>query len=214
MLKPAVASRDLKAVDLRTDGRNLRRARNRQTIVAALLELYDDGHIDVSAAEISNRAGLSERSLFRYFEDVDDLYRAACDTQFDRIALFADINDIGRGTFASKVDRFVDQRIRLFQKVGNIGRVARAHSHRVSAINTQLGKGRKILRDQMLRHFGDELAAMTQPVRLAAISGIDVLCSYESYELMRRDQGLSDVAVKSVLTISLTKILEPKSRVK
>lgn len=210
MLKTAVVSDDLKA----TDGRNMRRARNRQTIVAALLELYDEGQIDVSAAEISNRAGLSERSLFRYFEDVDDLYRAACDTQFDRIALVAEINDLGRGTFASKVDRFVDQRIRLFKKVGNIGRVARAHSQRVSAINTQLGKGRKILRDQMLRHFGDELAAMAQPVRLAAISGIDVLCSYESYELMRRDQGLSDVAVKSVLTISLTKFLEPKSRVK
>lgn len=194
------------------DGRNLRRERNRETIVAALLHLYDEGHIDVSAAEIANRAGLSERSLFRYFDDVDDLYRAACDTQFDRISLLADISDLGRGSLASKVERFVNQRVRLLKKVGNIGRAARAYSHRVPLIQRQLSRGRKILREQMLRHFDDELATMERTARLAAIAAIDVLCSYESYELMRHDQRLSDAAVKSALTISLTKFLEPNSR--
>lgn len=194
------------------DGRNLRRERNRETIVAALLHLYDEGHIDVSAAEIANRAGLSERSLFRYFDDVDDLYRAACDAQFDRISLLADISDLGRGSLASKVERFVNQRVRLFKKVGNIGRAARAYSHRVPLIQRQLSRERKILREQMLRHFDDELATMERTARLAAIAGIDVLCSYESYELMRHDQRLSDAAVKSALTISLTKFLEPNSR--
>lgn len=180
--------------------------------MAALLHLYDEGHIDVSAAEIANRAGLSERSLFRYFDDVDDLYRAACDAQFDRISLLADISDLGRGSLASKVERFVNQRVRLFKKVGNIGRAARAYSHRVPLIQRQLSRGRKILREQMLRHFDDELATMERTARLAAIAGIDVLCSYESYELMRHDQRLSDAAVKSALTISLTKFLEPNSR--
>lgn len=205
---------DLSDDAITADGRSVRRERNRETIVAALLHLYDEGHIDVSAAEIANRAGLSERSLFRYFDDVDDLYRAACDAQFDRISLVAEISDLGCGPLAAKIEHFVDQRIRLFKKVGNIGRVARTHSHRVPLIQKQLSKGRKILRDQMLRHFRDELAAMERPARSAAIAAIDVLCSYESYELMRHDQGLSDAAVKSALTISLTKFLEPNPRMK
>lgn len=192
------------------DGRKLRREHNRETIVSALLHLYDEGQIDVSAAAIANRAGLSERSLFRYFDDVDDLYRTACDAQFDRISLFADIDDFGRGSLTSKVEHFVDQRIRLFKKVGNIGRVARVHSHRVPPIKRQLSKGRKILRDQILHHFRDELASIERPERLAAIAAIDVLCSYESYELMRHDQGISDVATKSALTISVTKFLNPE----
>lgn len=205
---------DLSDDAITADGRSVRRERNRETIVAALLHLYDEGHIDVSAAEIANRAGLSERSLFRYFDDVDDLYRAACDAQFDRISLVAEISDLGCGPLAAKIEHFVDQRIRLFKKVGNIGRVARTHSHRVPLIQKQLSKGRKILRDQMLRHFRDELAAMERPAQSAAIAAIDVLCSYESYELMRHDQGLSDAAVKSALTISLTKFLEPNPRMK
>jgi AcrR family transcriptional regulator len=205
---------DLNTEATTADGRNLRRERNRATIVAALLHLYDEGHIDVSASEIADHAGLSERSLFRYFDDVDDLYGAACDAQFDRISLFASINNLGRGSLASKVEQFVDQRIRLFKKVGNIGRVARVHSHRVPLIQKQLSKGRKILHDQMMRHFGDELTSMERSERLAAIAGIDVLCSYESYELMRHDQELSDVATKSVLTFSLTKFLKPDSPMK
>lgn len=202
-------SLDLNDDAITADGRNLRRERNRETIVTALLHLYDEGHIDVSAAEIAKRAGLSERSLFRYFDDVDDLYRAACDAQFDRISRVADISDLGRGSLASKVEHFVDQRIRLFKNVGNIGRVARAHSHRVPQIQKQLNRGRKILRNQMLRHFRDDLADMERPARLAAISGIDVLSSFESYELMRHDQGLSDAAIRSALAIALTKFLEP-----
>lgn len=194
------------------DGRIQRRQRNRQTIVTALLHLYDSGQIDVSAAEIANQAGLSERSLFRYFDDVNDLYRAACDAQFDRISLLANIDDLGHGSLAAKVERFVDQRIRLFKKVGNIGRVARAHSHRVPLIQKQLSKGRKILRDQVIQHFADELTALDKSARLAAIAGIDVLCSYESYELMRNDQALSDSSIKSALTISLTKFLESEKR--
>ncbi|MEO8163437.1 MAG: TetR/AcrR family transcriptional regulator [Ilumatobacteraceae bacterium] len=194
------------------DGRILRRERNRENIVAALLSLYDKGQIEVSAAEIAGQAGLSERSLFRYFDDVNDLYRTACDAQFERISTFADLNELGRGSVAEKIEHFVDQRLRLFKQVGNIGRVARAHSHRVPAIDKQLGRGRKILRAQMMQHFEIELASLGRPERLAAVAGIDVLCSFESYELMRHDHGLSDSAIRSALTISLTKYLNSKKR--
>ena len=194
------------------DGRTLRRERNRETIVAALLSLYDSGQIDVSAAEIASQAGLSQRSLFRYFDDVNDLYRTACATQFERISSFAKISNPGCGSVIEKIEHFVDQRIRLFRQVGNIGRVARAHSHRVPAIDKQLGRGRRLLRNQMLNHFEAELASLERQDRLAATAGIDVLCSFESYELMRHDHGLSDSSIKATLTISLTKYLSTKKR--
>lgn len=46
------------------DGRNLRRQRNRQAIVNALLELYEEGRIDVSAALIVERAGFPRDHCF------------------------------------------------------------------------------------------------------------------------------------------------------
>src|ERR1035438_5413311 len=68
-----------------TDGRQLRRRRNRETVVDALLDLYRDGNLRPSTEEIAARSGLSPRSLFRYFDDVDDLTRTAIRHQEHRV---------------------------------------------------------------------------------------------------------------------------------
>ena len=57
------------------DGRRLRRDRNRTAVVDALLDLYGESNLRPSTAEIAERAGLSHRSLFRYFDDFEDLCR-------------------------------------------------------------------------------------------------------------------------------------------
>ena len=69
-----------------TDGRNQRRDRNRDAVVTALLELYREGQLGPSAEEIAARAGISVRSLFRYFDDVDALVRAAIARQQEHLA--------------------------------------------------------------------------------------------------------------------------------
>ena len=71
---------------MREDGRTLRRERNRAAMVDAMLELYREGNLAPSSDAIAERAGLSPRSLFRYFEDIDDLVHAAITRQQQRIA--------------------------------------------------------------------------------------------------------------------------------
>ena len=50
------------------DGRRERRAGNRQAALDALVELFGDDRFQPSTAEIAERAGISARSLFRYFD--------------------------------------------------------------------------------------------------------------------------------------------------
>ena len=59
------------------DGRHARRDRNRVAVVDAMLELFAAGNLAPSSDEIAEKAGLSPRSLFRYFDDLDDLVRVA-----------------------------------------------------------------------------------------------------------------------------------------
>ena len=68
-----------------TDGRRLRRALNREAVVDALLDLYSEGNLRPSTDEIAERAGISPRSLFRYFEDSDDLAGEAVSRQLERV---------------------------------------------------------------------------------------------------------------------------------
>lgn len=188
------------------DGRVLRRERNRQAIVEALLGLYEEGRIEVNAALIVEKAGLSERSLFRYFDDLDDLYRTACDTHFEKMSQYAAIVDFAKGSLFDKIEHFVNQRMRIFQATRNIAIVARIHAHTNAPVKQQLHRGRALLRQQCMTHFHREFQDMSRTQRLAVIAAIDVLASFESFELLRQDQGLSHADTKSVLAISITKL--------
>src|SRR3546814_12280183 len=68
-----------------TDGRSLRRDRNRMAVIDAVLALYDSGNLAPSSDNIAERAGTSVRSVFRYFDDVDDMLRAALGRQQERL---------------------------------------------------------------------------------------------------------------------------------
>src|SRR5690606_6539096 len=89
------------------DGRHRRRATNRDAAADALLGLYDSGSLGPSIAEGAEAAGLSPRSVFRYFDDAEDLVRAAIGHQQRRLApLFS--FDVAAGTpLPERIDRFV-----------------------------------------------------------------------------------------------------------
>ena len=190
-----------------TDGRVLRRERNRAEIVDALLDLLREGHMDVSAATIAQRAGLSERSIFRYFDDLDDLYRAVCAVQFERERKHAEIDSFRTGSTADKIDHFVAQRVRLFTSIGNVGRASRVFAHRNLVIAKQLRRARTLLHRQVADHFADELAALPARERDHVATVIDSLCNFESFTIMRNDYDMSISSITSTMTIGIRKAL-------
>ena len=190
-----------------TDGRVLRRERNRSEIVDALLDLLHEGHMDVSAATIARRAGLSERSIFRYFDDLDDLYRAVCAVQFERERKHAEIDSFRTGSTADKIDHFVAQRVRLFTSIGNVGRASRVFAHRNLVIAKQLKRARTLLHRQVADHFADELAALPARERDHVATTIDSLSNFESFTIMRNDYDMTIAAITSTLTTGIRKAL-------
>ena len=83
----------MRARDTLLDGRTAGRERNRDAVVDAMLDLYGAGILEPSADEIAAQSGVSRRSVFRYFEDLDDLCRAAIARQKDRVSHLFLIDD-------------------------------------------------------------------------------------------------------------------------
>lgn len=188
------------------DGRGLRRERNRDAIVEALLELCNEGHLDASAAQIAERAGLSARSLFRYFDDIDDLYRTVCQEQFDRVLAVSKIHNFGQGSTLEKVENLVDQRIRIYRSTVNVGRVARSQQYKVPAIAKMLAQGRDAMMETAARHFSSELESFDRVQRVTALSCIDVFTSFEALDRLF-GEGSSVSTIRSVLTSTLLRAL-------
>src|SRR5262252_4637374 len=103
-----VASARLAALD----GRIARGARARAAIADALLSLIERGDLRPSAARIAERAGVSLRSVFQHYNDVESLFAAAAARQTERLApLVGEVPD--KGPLARRLDAFVRARVRL-----------------------------------------------------------------------------------------------------
>lgn len=204
----AVGSADDETRPRREDGRRARRERNRDSVVDALLELYREGNLDPSSDEVAARAGLSPRSVFRYFDDVDDLCRAAIARQLERMRPTAELHVAPGATLGERIDALVDQRMRLFDAIGSVGQVSRLRAPFQPLIATQLAESRAYLRSQVERVLAPELAAMEQERAGGVVAAVDVLCSFEAYQLLRFDQRLSRSRTRSVLIDALSSLVE------
>ncbi len=190
--------------DAATDGRQLRRKRNREAVVEALLDLYRDGNLRPSTEEIAARSGLSPRSLFRYFEDVDGLTRSAIMVQEARLMPLVTI-DIGPEEATDrKIAALVEQRFRLFDAVGNVAAVVRLRAPINPALAAELSRNRRFLRKQVSSLFAPELTAMGEPKSEAMLAAADILTSYESYQLLTEDRSMASPQASTHVVDALT----------
>jgi TetR/AcrR family transcriptional regulator of autoinduction and epiphytic fitness len=192
-----------------SDGRNLRRDRNRDTVVTTLLELYREGDLSPSADAIAARAGISVRSLFRYFDDAEAMVRAAIARQQEHLAPLYALDVPPTLPLAERVERFVAARVQLLEGMGEVGRVARAVATRQPLVLAELARIRGTLRRQLTAVFADELDALPPDRRSAAAAAADVVASWESFDLMRNDQGLSRDDAAAAMAAALLALLDP-----
>jgi len=206
-------------VDSAGDGRRLRRDRNRMAVVDALLDLYGESNLRPSTAEIADRAGLSHRSLFRYFDDFDDLCREAICRAEQRARPLIPIDIDRAAPLQDRIEALVSQRLRLFEALGQVAQVSRLNAPFAHVLAAELTKNRAFLRAQLADLFAPELnpAPEASPAEkadsaergagAATLAAADVLCSFESYHLLSSDQHLSSDDIRIVLTSALTALL-------
>jgi AcrR family transcriptional regulator len=163
------------------DGRTLRRTRNRTAVITALLDMIREGDLHPGAAEIAERAGVSHRSIFRYFDDLDDLVRTVIDQAFQDAGPLSRITNIGEGTLEDRIRVFVDERLALFDYVNGPMQVARMRASTIPSIDEEIAVVAEAFRVQIAEHFATELDAVPATDRDDVVSAILVLTSYDAY---------------------------------
>lgn len=189
------------------DGRHARRDRNKYAVVDAFLELVRAGNPRPSVADVAERSGVSHRSVFRYFADKDELARTAIERQqaFARplVAL-----TVGPGAVLDeRIERFVDRRLELFEALAPVARLSRSLVQLQPVIADELTANRQYLRAQVSHLFAPELQAMPPADAATTLALLDVICSFESVELLRFDQGLSRARTAAALDRAIRNML-------
>ncbi len=189
------------------DGRRSRRERNRLLVVDGLLNLYSKGILRPSVEEIGIEAGVSVRSIFRYFNDIDDLVRSAIARAIYRALPFLEICVSADATLYERVGALIDQRISLFSAIAPVAIVARLNAPFQPILQEELAKNRIFLRRQIVSVLGEFLPICESGDLNTTLTAIDILCSFEAYTLMSNDRIIPKDQIKTCLSDSIIGII-------
>jgi TetR/AcrR family transcriptional regulator, regulator of autoinduction and epiphytic fitness len=189
------------------DGRHRRAERSRAAVVDALLSLYDDGDVRPGVADIAARAGVSPRSVFRHFADLEGLAQAAIDRQWERVHVLYDAPE-PEGDRGTRVSALVEQRLRLHGAIIGVARAAALLSSSSPVVASTLRARRRLLRDQVLALFGPELGARPGAARRELAAALEATASLENVDYLRTHAGLGPDRAAAVVRRMLHALLE------
>ena len=115
----------------------------------------------------------------------------AISRQHSRVRPAIDIDIAGDAPLADRVAALIRQRLGLFDAISSVGVVSRLREPFQPLIAAELMRGRRFLRRQIERLFAAELTAAGAQRGARMLAAADVLCSFESWQLLRNDQQLS-----------------------
>jgi AcrR family transcriptional regulator len=181
------------------DGRAARSAKTRDAIADALLDLLSDGKFRPTAREIAQRAGVSIRSVYVHFDDLDDLFCVAAGRHYTRIApMLAPVP--ATGTVTERARALVRQRVRLYAEAGAVGRATRLHAAFSPTLARILRDSHARSRADLERVFAFELVGLSADARVSNVALLDVVTGPEAWESLREHHDLSvDAAMQCVV---------------
>ena len=184
------------------DGRKHRSQKSQRLIVNAMLELVAKGNLEPSADQIAEIAKVGRRSVFRHFSDMDTLYREMNNS------ITATMGSIVRQPFLAadwrgRVLELVDRRAVGFEKMKPFLLAGQVHRHRSAFLKTAHAQFVGILRSILMAILPKDAARDA-----VLVEALDMLLSFESWNRLREDQGLSIAKSKRVLKQAIELLLE------
>lgn len=190
-----------------TDGRTARRDRNRNAVLDAVIDLFGEGDLSPGVHEVARRSGVSLRSVYRYFDDIDALIAAAIERQYELSRPYFTIPDLGEGPLPERIVRFCHARVALYERVQTVFAASTIRAR----LDQQVADGLDWCRDQLWRQtkemFAPELEALPDDESQLARLTLDVLSQFETIELLRRSRELDVDQTIAYLIDTFTDIL-------
>ena len=183
------------------DGRRLRSERSRQAIIDAALLLIEEGILVPTAQQVSERAEVGIRSVFRHFTDMESLFAIADSKIRDQYqGLFAGGNR--DGLLQDRLLHAVEQRALAYEAIGNHLLSTRGQLWRYSILQEQYARAQRQLRRDLedwlpeLKDLGSEAREM-----------VDAVASFEHWNRLREHQALTENSSIKLTTRLLEQII-------
>ena len=146
---------------------------------------------------------MSERSVFRYFDDLDALAAEAVARQIGRTReLFAAAGRRPAGSTAA-IRALADQRMTIHDAVAIVSAAGRRIEARAPSVAEAFAFRRRLLREQVAAQFAPELDAHRGRARTELLDAADAAASFEQIDQLRTVAGHSRARTRAVVVRTL-----------
>lgn len=181
-----------------TDGRTARAQRTRLAVVDALLALIEEGDLRPTGPRIAERAGVSLRSVFQHYNDLESLFAAAGDRQLQRIAGVVKPIDPNL-PLAERILAFAAQRARVLELITPARRAAFVQEPFSAQLRASRDKMLTLARAEAQQVFAAELAGLPPASADQVVAAIDAVASWGAWDALRSSSGLSPASSAGVM---------------
>jgi AcrR family transcriptional regulator len=189
----------------RVDGRARRTQRTREQLVQANLALLEEGELRASAQRVAERAGVSVRTLFLHFPDMEALFAATAGT------ILEGQRRSGRTIppdlpLAVRIDRFTRQRARRLEQLAPYALASQVREPFSPMLRTYRVKHIEVVAAQVEALFAAELPADPR-LRQELVQAVTMASTWGSWSILRQHMGLGVARARAVMTRTLTALL-------
>jgi TetR/AcrR family transcriptional regulator of autoinduction and epiphytic fitness len=172
------------------DGRMARSHQTRRAIVDAMRALHAEGDLRPTAPRVAARAGVSLRTVWQHFADMETLLLEA--GRRDLEILLQIVSPIGSDLpLAERVEMLADQRARVHEQMTPGWRAARLQQ----PFSPELRRSKKrmiaLARAELEAVFVNELGQLSPDQRQALVDGLQGVSIWAFWESLRTEVGLS-----------------------
>lgn len=183
------------------DGRTLRSERSQQKIVDAIVELIEAGTLVPTAEQVAQRAGVGIRTVFRHFNEMNDLYVRLDERVRDDYEQWFAGGD-REGSLDERISNLVMHFGRAFEKTTNLQMSVQAQFWRVESLQTNYEANVQKLRKSLM-HWLPEMRSM----RTDRVDAVCVAVSFEAWYRLRVVQKRSIPATRAAIEALLRGLL-------
>src|SRR5437868_3773120 len=162
------------------DGRAVRSATTRRAVADAYLNLLNCGDLRPTAKAIAAEARVSERAVFRHFQDMETLHSEAATIQIERVGRDLPQPAPATGPLAERASHVALRWCTLNERVTPVRRVALLHEPFSEEIARRLSWVRMLARSELAKTFADELGTVAEEARAGIVAALSAVASWET----------------------------------
>jgi TetR/AcrR family transcriptional regulator, regulator of autoinduction and epiphytic fitness len=188
------------------DGRLARSQRTRRAIVDALRSLHVEGDLRPTAPRVAERAGVSVRTVWQHFQDLETLFIEAGRRDLEIARGF--VRPIAAELpLVERIAALIEQRIAMFEHMAPVWRAARLQEPFSLQLQSTRDRLFALGREQLAAVFATEIHGKAPRDGARTLDAIQSTTSWAIWESLRHDLHLSVEEAATTVTLLLTRLL-------